>query len=107
MNKYKITIETLEIGGAKISNNYANHLNANIVICHKERRVANQVENMMLIGDVQDRNVVLLDDMIDTAGTLVKASELIMSKGAKSVRGIATHPVLSGNEYDGIGISPV
>lgn len=107
LNLDNITIASPDMGGAKRANNYANHLNANIVICHKERRVANQVENMMLIGDVQDRNVILLDDMIDTAGTLVKASELIMSKGAKSVRAIATHPVLSGNAYERIENSPM
>src|SRR5690606_40273439 len=75
--------------------------------CHKERKRANQVENMMLIGDVEGRNVILLDDMIDTAGTLAKASELIMEKGAKSVRAIATHPVLSGNAYERIQNSPM
>src|SRR5690606_4647072 len=107
LNLDNITIASPDMGAAKGANNYANHLNANIVICHKERRVANQVENMMLIGDVQDRNVILLDDMIDTAGTLVKASELIMSKGAKSVRAIATHPVLSGNAYERIENSPM
>lgn len=100
LNLDNLTIASPDMGGAKRANNYAKHLNADIVICHKERKVANQVENMLLIGDVIGRNVILLDDMIDTAGTLVKAAELIMSKGAKSVRAIATHPVLSGNAYE-------
>jgi len=88
------------MGGAKRAHNYAKHFNANIVICHKERKVANQIENMMLIGDVEGKNVILVDDMIDTAGTLAKAADLIMSKGAKSVRAIATHAVLSGSAYE-------
>lgn len=97
-----LTIASPDMGGAKRAQNYAKHFNADIVICHKERRVANQVENMMLIGEVKDKNVILVDDMIDTAGTIVKAADLIMSKGAKSVRAIATHAVLSGPAYERI-----
>ncbi len=100
LNLDNLTIASPDMGGAKRANNYAKYLNAGIVICHKERKVANQVDNMMLIGDVKDKNVVLVDDMIDTAGTLAKAAELIMSKGAKSVRAIATHAVLSGAAYE-------
>lgn len=100
LNLENLTIASPDMGGAKRANNYAKYLNAGIVICHKERKVANQVDNMMLIGDVKDKNVVLVDDMIDTAGTLAKAAELIMSKGAKSVRAIATHAVLSGAAYE-------
>ncbi|MBF0597780.1 ribose-phosphate pyrophosphokinase [Faecalibacter rhinopitheci] len=95
-----ICIASPDMGGAKRANTYAKHLNADIVICHKERKVANQVENMMLIGEVEGKNVILVDDMIDTAGTLAKAAELIMSKGANSVRAIATHGVLSGPAYE-------
>ncbi|MDX9704869.1 MAG: ribose-phosphate pyrophosphokinase [Weeksellaceae bacterium] len=102
-----LTIASPDMGGAKRANNYAKHLNAEIVICYKERKIANQVENMMLIGDVEGRNVILLDDMIDTAGTLAKASELIIEKGAKSVRAIATHPVLSGKAYERLEASPL
>jgi len=107
LNLTNLTIASPDMGGAKRANNYSKHLNADIVICHKERKRANQVENMMLIGDVEGKNVILLDDMIDTAGTLTKASELIMEKGAKSVRAIATHPVLSGNAYERIANSPL
>lgn len=107
LNLDNLTIASPDMGGAKRANNYAKHLNADIVICHKERKRANQVENMLLIGDVEGKNVILLDDMIDTAGTLAKASELIMAKGAKSVRAIATHAVLSGNAYEKIQNSPM
>ena len=107
LNLEDLTIASPDMGGAKRANNYSKYLNADIVICHKERKKANQVENMMLIGEVEGRNVILLDDMIDTAGTLAKASELIMEKGAKSVRAIATHPVLSGNAYERIQNSPL
>ena len=95
-----ICIASPDMGGAKRANTYAKHLNADIVICHKERKVANQVDNMMLIGEVEGKNVILVDDMIDTAGTLAKAAELIMSKGAKSVRAIATHGILSGPAFE-------
>lgn len=100
LNLDNLTIASPDMGGAKRAQNYAKHFNADIVICHKERKVANQVENMMLIGDVVGKNVVLVDDMIDTAGTLCKAADLIMEKGALSVRAIATHPVLSGQAYE-------
>ncbi|MET3731384.1 ribose-phosphate pyrophosphokinase [Moheibacter stercoris] len=107
LNLDNLTIASPDMGGAKRANNYSKHLNADIVICHKERKVANQVENMLLIGDVEGKNVILLDDMIDTAGTLAKASELIMAKGAKSVRAVATHAVLSGSAYERIENSPM
>ena len=107
LNLENLTIASPDMGGAKRANNYSKHLDAEIVICHKERKIANQVENMMLIGEVKDRNVILLDDMIDTAGTLAKAAELIMAKGAKSVRAIATHPVLSGDAYERLENSPL
>lgn len=107
LNLDNLTIASPDMGGAKRANNYSKYLNADIVICHKERKKANEVENMMLIGEVEGRNVILLDDMIDTAGTLTKAAELIMEKGAKSVRAVATHPVLSGNAYERIEKSPL
>lgn len=107
LNLDNLTIASPDMGGAKRANNYSKYLNADIVICHKERKKANEVENMMLIGEVEGRNVILLDDMIDTAGTLTKAAELIMEKGAKSVRAVATHPVLSGDAYERIERSPL
>lgn len=97
-----LTIASPDMGGAKRAKNYAGHLGAEVVICYKERKKANQVEDMFLIGDVIGKNVVLIDDMIDTAGTLCKAAEILMSSGANSVRAMATHGVLSGNAYENI-----
>ena len=97
-----ITIASPDMGGAKRANSYARFLNSDIVICYKERRQANQVHNMTLIGEVKDRNVILLDDMIDTAGTLTKAADIIMERGAKSVRAIASHAIFSGSAYERI-----
>lgn len=97
-----LTMASPDMGGAKRANAYAKYMHTDIVICYKERKKANKVENMMLIGDVKDRNVVLIDDMVDTAGTITKAADLMLEKGAKSVRAMATHPVLSGNAYDRI-----
>ena len=102
-----LTIASPDMGGAKRANNYAKYLNSEIIICYKERKQANQVHNMTLIGEVENRNVILLDDMIDTAGTLAKAADLIMQKGARSVRAIATHAILSGNAYERIQESPL
>lgn len=97
-----ITMASPDMGGAKRANAYAKHLQTDIVICYKERKKANKVERMMLIGEVKDRNVILVDDMVDTAGTITKAADLMMEKGAKSVRAMATHAVLSGVAYDRI-----
>lgn len=97
-----LTIASPDMGGAKRAKNYAGHIGAEVVIAYKERKKANVVEEMFLIGDVQDRNVILIDDMIDTAGTLCKAANILMEKGAKSVRAMATHAVLSGKAYENI-----
>ena len=92
----------LMIDAAKRAKNYANHLGAEVTICYKERKKANEIAEMTLIGNVEDRNVILVDDMVDTAGTLCKAADIIMERGAKSVRAIATHGVLSGKAYENI-----
>ncbi len=97
-----LTIASPDMGGAKRAKNYAGHLGAEVVIAYKERKKANVVEEMFLIGDVKDRNVILIDDMIDTAGTLCKAAEILMKNGAKSVRAMATHGVFSGKAYENI-----
>lgn len=97
-----ITIASPDMGGAKRSKSYAKNLNADIVICYKERKKANQVDDIFLIGDVKNRNILLVDDMIDTAETLIKAAQIIMDNGAKSVRAMATHPILSGGAYENI-----
>lgn len=91
-----------DTGGSKRANAYAKHLNTELVISHKFRKKANEIEKMKIIGDVEGKNVILLDDMIDTAGTITKAAGIIMERGAKSVRAIATHPVLSGPAYERI-----
>jgi ribose-phosphate pyrophosphokinase len=84
-----------DVGGVSRVRKFASHFDADIVICDKVRKKANEIDSMTLIGDVKDANVVLVDDMIDTGGTICKAAQLIMDKGAKSVRAIATHAVLS------------
>jgi ribose-phosphate pyrophosphokinase len=84
-----------DVGGVSRVRKFASHFDADIVICDKVRKKANEIDSMQLIGDVKDANVILIDDMIDTGGTICKAAELIMEKGAKSVRAIATHAVLS------------
>jgi ribose-phosphate pyrophosphokinase len=101
-NMESLTIGSPDVGGSKRANNYAKKLGCEMVICYKERKKANVVENMKVIGDVKDRNVILVDDLIDTAGTLTKAADMLMEEGAKSVRAYCTHPVLSGSAYERI-----
>ena len=95
-------IATPDTGGTKRANAYAKYLNIDLAICYKQRKVANQVENMTVIGDVEGKDVVLVDDMVDTAGTLTKAADMMMEHGAKSVRAISTHGVLSGPAHERI-----
>ncbi|UJF30892.1 ribose-phosphate pyrophosphokinase [Kaistella sp. 97-N-M2] len=102
LNLDHLTIASPDMGGAKRAKNYAGHLGADVVIAYKERKKANVVDEMFLIGDVEGRNVVLIDDMIDTAGTLCKAADILMANGAISVRAMATHGVLSGKAYENI-----
>lgn len=94
-----------DTGGTKRANAYAKYLNCDLAICYKQRKVANQIESMTVIGDVQDKDVVLIDDLIDTAGTLTKSAEMMMEAGARSVRALITHAVLSGPAYDRINDS--
>ena len=91
-----------DVGGVKRARNYAKHAGVDLVVCDKHRERANQVASMQLIGNVEGAHVVLVDDLIDTGGTLCKAAQLIMDKGALSVRAIATHGVLSGKAYENI-----
>ena len=91
-----------DLGGVKRARNFARILERDFVTCSKYRKKANEIAEMNVIGDVEGMDVVLVDDLIDTAGTLCKAAEVIMSKGAKSVRAMATHPVLSGKAYENI-----
>ncbi len=96
MGLENVTIASPDVGGTKRANTYSRMLETEMVICHKTRAKANVVGNMTVIGDVKDRDVIIVDDMIDTAGTIAKAANLIMDKGAKSVRAFAAHGVLSG-----------
>ncbi len=91
-----------DVGSTKRARNYAKYFGADLVICDKERRRANQIESITVIGEVEGRDVILTDDIADTAGTLCRAAEAMIKKGAKSVRAICTHPVLSGNAYENI-----
>ena len=91
-----------DTGGAKRAAAYAKFLNTDLVICFKQRKQANVISNMQVIGDVEGKDVVLVDDIIDTGGTLKKASDLMMEQGATSVRAMCTHGVLSGNAYKNI-----
>jgi ribose-phosphate pyrophosphokinase len=102
LNLPDITIASPDMGGSKRANAYANHLKADIVICYKQRSKANVVDKMTAIGEVEGKDIVLLDDMVDTAGTLTTAANMMMDKGAKSVRALCSHAVLSGNAYENI-----
>jgi ribose-phosphate pyrophosphokinase len=91
-----------DVGGVARARKIASHFNADIVICDKHRKKANEIASMQLIGDVEGCDVILVDDLIDTGGTMCKAAELIMEKGAKSVRAVITHPVMSGKAHENI-----
>ncbi len=102
LNIPDLVIAAPDTGGTKRANAYAKILGVDLAICYKQRKVANQVDSMTVIGDVAGKNVVLIDDMVDTAGTLCKAAEMMLEHGALSVRAICTHPVLSGKAYERI-----
>ncbi len=91
-----------DVGGSKRTRHYAKFFEADMVICDKYRKRANEIASMQVIGDVKDRDVVLVDDMVDTAGTLSKAAIVLKEKGARSVRAVCTHGVLSGAAYDNL-----
>ena len=91
-----------DVGGVKRARSYSKVFNKNLVICDKEREIANKVKAIKVIGDVKGKDVILIDDLVDTAGTLCKAAEAMLLEGAKSVSAICTHPVLSGNAYENI-----
>ena len=102
LNLDNLTIASPDMGGSKRAYAYSKALESDVVICYKQRAKANVITHMELIGDVTGKNVVLVDDMVDTAGTLTKAADIMMERGALSVRAICTHPILSGNAYEKI-----
>lgn len=107
LNLDNMVIATPDVGGAKRANSYAKYLDLPLVLCHKQRAKANVVAKMTVIGDVKDKNVIIVDDMVDTAGTIVKASELMMENGAKSVRALCTHAIMSDPATERINNSPL
>lgn len=102
-----LVVAAPDMGGTKRANAYARFLHAEMVICYKSRKVANVVEEIKVIGDVKGKNVVIVDDMIDTAGTICLAANLMNEMGAKSIRVAVTHPVLSGPAYERIEKSSI
>lgn len=100
LNLPNLTIASPDMGGSYRARTFAKFFNAEVVICDKRRKRANEIESMSIIGDVTGKDIVLIDDICDTAGTLAKAADLIMQNGANSVRAVCTHPVLSGKAYE-------
>jgi ribose-phosphate pyrophosphokinase len=90
------------VGATNRIREIANYFNAEMVICDKHRKRANEISSMVVIGDVTDKDIVIIDDICDTGGTLAKSASLLKEKGARSVRALITHPVLSGKAYENI-----
>ncbi|MDO4826703.1 MAG: ribose-phosphate pyrophosphokinase [Bacteroidia bacterium] len=107
LNIENLSIAAPDMGGAKRAQTYAKHLACPVIICHKSREKANVVASITAIGEVKDRNIIIVDDMIDTAGTLTKAADVLMQMGARSVSACATHGLLSGKAYDNINNSRI
>lgn len=105
VNGGDVVMAAPDVGGAKRANSYAKKLDTGLALCHKQRKKANEISEMTVIGDVEGKDVILVDDMCDTAGTLTKAADLFMEKGANSVRAFCTHAVLSGPAYERINNS--
>ncbi len=102
MNLENITIASPDMGGSKRAYAYSKYLKCEVVICYKQRKKANVIDTMEVIGNVEGRNIILVDDMVDTAGTLTKAADIMMERGALSVRALTTHAILSGPAYERI-----
>ena len=107
LNLENLCIASPDMGGSKRAHSYAKFLNIDVIICYKQRKKANVIDKMDLKVDEEGKNVILVDDMVDTAGTLVKASEIMKDKGAVSVRAICTHAILSGNAVEKVENSPM
>jgi ribose-phosphate pyrophosphokinase len=102
-----LTIAAPDMGGSKRANAYSKHLKCDIVICYKQRTVANVVDHMTAIGDIEGKDIILMDDMVDTGGTLCKAADMMVERGATSVRAMCTHAILSGKAYENIERSKI
>lgn len=102
LNLPNLIMASPDMGGSKRAYAYAKHLECDVVVCYKQRRKANKIDKMFVIGDVKGKDVMLIDDMVDTAGTLTKAADIMIEKGASSVRAICTHSILSGEAYERI-----
>lgn len=105
LDQQNLVVAAPDAGGAKRANSYAKNLNCGLALCHKHRKKANEIAEMTVIGDVMGKDVVIIDDMCDTAGTLTTAADLLIEKGAKSVRAFTTHAVLSGPAFERINSS--
>ena len=102
LNLHDPIMASPDAGGTRRASSYAKMLGTVFCICHKQRSKPNEIEKMLLIGDVQDRDVILIDDIIDTAGTITRAGQLLKDNGARSVRAFATHPIFSGSAMEKI-----
>jgi ribose-phosphate pyrophosphokinase len=100
-----LCVSAPDMGGSKRANAYSRHLQSEMVLCYKLRKKPNVIEEMSIIGEVEGRNVVIIDDMVDTAGTLTLAANMMRDRGATSIRAFATHPILSGNAIERINNS--
>ena len=107
LNLSNLVIASPDMGGSKRANAYSKLLNCGVVICYKERAKANEIGQMKILGEVKGKDVVIIDDMVDTAGTLTKAADLMIENGASTVRAYCTHGVLSGNAYNRIEKSKI
>ena len=107
LNLDNLVIASPDMGGSKRANVYAKLLDVGVVICYKERAKANEIGDMKILGDIKGKDVVIIDDMVDTAGTLVKAADLMINNGATSVRAYCTHGILSGEAYNRLDQSKI
>jgi ribose-phosphate pyrophosphokinase len=107
LNLPNLTMAAPDMGGTKRANAYAKYLKSEIVICYKQRTKANVVDSMTVIGEVEGRDIILVDDLVDTGGTLTKAADMMLDRGATSVRAVCTHAVLSGKAYENIEKSKI
>lgn len=102
-----LAVSAPDMGGSKRANAYSRHLQSEMVLCYKLRKKPNIIEEMSVIGEVEGRNIVIIDDLVDTARSIVLAAEMMKDRGAKSIRAFATHPILSGNAVERINNSPI